>query len=374
MDLSHIFKIVLLVCLCVLSYSLPVQTAVTLSVPVAPIVVRGVEVIPSKTGGCTNVTVAFTAMSKVQIVWTIDKGIKPEDVNPSTMIHNHLTKHGDSHTSICLPSGLVYDKLVLHLLCEMHSFELHLDMRIPKATIEVREPLEQYDLIVPKPNEIGVTSRGEARFPVMVNNSATGYAFGLLQAEVTLLYGNYIRYDSAFSFLPASPNQIISAQQVGVNGKENLFNIALKSNILRKGEAFIAIMAASSNPNSIVERLDIKQGILLRRGNDKNSGFNNALHFPEGQSEVITIKKHNNAIMVCETVGDTNPSVTLYKRTLGGIEPVNVPSYTTSLPPETVTTFQLLNVTEADSGVYICKVAKNQRSSSKVFTVNVVTS
>ncbi|XP_053407980.1 uncharacterized protein LOC123547861 [Mercenaria mercenaria] len=336
-----------------------------------PIEVKSVDVTTSLSG-CTNVSVSFTAMENVTALWTVNEGFLPRDLNGQSTTNVYKTGKGKV-ASICLPTDMKFDSIRLHLICEMHSFELHLSLQVSHNMTSTQENVKQYVLMVPQSNEIGISSRGEARFHVMVDTSGTKFSFGMLQAEATLLYGTIALHDSAFSFLPDNKNKMLRLRKIAETGTEYHTDVVIKSANLQKSKTMISVSVACSQPQSIVQRLDMKHVTYLKRN---QVGFSASQKHPvavlgEQKQELLNVAKNGNVLLRCRAFGFPRPNITLHKKEGNKIRSHTVPSYTTSLEFEKTTVFQILNATASDSGHYICKTSNGLSSAEKTYTVKV---
>jgi hypothetical protein len=165
--------------------------------------------------------------------------------------------------SVCVPREKTYEAIFLHLYCDKHSYELHLNLKLSNILAESNEQLKQPLLLIPRSHEIGISSRGEARFHVMVNTSGTDFSFGMLQTEVTL-NGALHENDVAYSFYPAEKHKLVNMKKISGSIGEYHTDITIKSKNLKSSDTIIAVSSACTNPTSILQRLDIKQTINLQ--------------------------------------------------------------------------------------------------------------
>ncbi|XP_060575126.1 uncharacterized protein LOC132732671 [Ruditapes philippinarum] len=338
----------------------------------APIEVKSIHV-TSSLPACTNVTVTFVAMENVTVLWTINEGFLPEDLNARATSSVQATGQSKS-ASICLPTDMAFDSLRLHLICQMHSFELHLSLQVSHNMSNTQEDIKQYYLLVPQSNEIGISSRGEARFHVMVDTSGTKFSFGMLQAEATLLNGAVQEHDAAFSFLPDNNNnKMLRMRKIANSGTEYHADIAIISRNLKKSKTMISVSVACTQPASILHRLDMKQVTYLQRNTAglSSSQMNPVAFLGENKQESVTLAREGNTLLRCKSFGFPRPNVTLLKQEGNKLRPQTVPFYTTSLEFEKTTVYQLLNVTVQDSGLYICKSSNTISSAEKTYSVKV---
>lgn len=279
----------------------------------------------------------------------------------------------EKSAAICLPTDLKFETVRLHLICEKHSFELHVDLHVSHNMSNTREDVKQYILLVPQSNEIGISSRGEARFHVMVDTSGTQFMFGMLQTQVTMLQGANVQHDSAYSFLPDDKNKRVRLRQISSTETEYHADIVIMSNILPTSETMIAVLAACTHPRSMIQRLDMKQVRYLKRHETGSlHSQSQPLAIIDQHDQTLQVIKRDNALMRCKAFGYPRPNIALYRTNGVKREPYTLASYTTSLQFEKTTVFQLLNATDSDSGKYICKAFNANTSVEKGYTVKVV--
>lgn len=281
--------------------------------------------------------------------------------------------HKGISSSICLPKDLNIVDLKLHLISEKNSFELHLGFKVSHNMTNTSEDIKQYILLVPESSEVGVSSSGEARFHVMVDTFGTKFLFGLLQTDVSLLHGQVVQQDSAFSFLPDNRKKIIRFQKNVSKGTEYHTDVILKSDILQKSKAMVSVSAACTQIHSVIHRLDIKKVLYLQRkaveatSNNKHS----VAILGVQKQEFIPVEEQGNTLLKCTSFGIPRPNITLYRKVSDKFTPHILPSYTISLKYEQTKVFQILNATMSNSGLYICKASNTMSSAEKTYMVNV---
>ena len=233
----------------------------------------------------------------------------------------------------------------------------------------VFEHVSTYTVYVPPSGEIGISPLGEARFHAMVNTSGTTFAFGMLQAEVALYDSNPADvtktfYDSnaAYSFLPDDKNNVVRMKKIIENNNESHTDVIIKSNKLFQEGAVISVLAACTNPSSLVHRMDVKQVRYIHPTGTSSPIKPDTLGFIQEDYNLF-VERNQNALIRCTVIGNPQPTMTLHKKGKNGMlsAAMDAPFHLTVLKYKTTAVFHVFNVDETKTGKYVCMATNGNR-------------
>lgn len=345
----------------------------------APVDLHHVSVTSQKKG-FTSVSVTYTSRDPVEPSWTIDEGFTPQYFNPTTFESIVKHKNGSTTATIDLPKDLSFNVIRFHLVCEQQSFVVHLALRVTYGMAPTFEKISQYSLFVPPSSEIGISSRGEARFHTMVNNSGTSFSFGMLQTEAALLSSlqndpsrTYYDSNAAYSFLPDDRSKVVRLRKVIETAHEYHADVIVKSNKIFKDGAVISVLAACTNPSSLINRMDIKQVRYVHPTGTTTPVKADSLGFIQEDFNLF-VEKNQNALIRCTAIGNPRPQITLHKKDKKGHGPaLKVPQHMTVLKYKFSAVFHIFNVDETKIGEYVCVASNgNRKVESAIHTLSLI--
>lgn len=278
-------------------------------------------------------------------------------------------KNGSITATIDLPTELAFNVLRCHLVCEQHSFLVHLALKVTHGMAPVFEHVSQYTVYVPPSSEIGISPLGEARFHTMVNTSGTTFSFGMLQAEVALYNSfpgdvtkNHFESNAAYSFLPDDKNKVVRMKKVVENNNEFHTDIIIKTDKVFQDGAVISILAACTNPSSLIHRMDVKQIRYVHPTGTSSPVKADTLGFI-AEDYNLFVEKNQHALIRCTVIGNPHPTVTLHKKGKNGVvsAAIDAPYHLTELKYKVTVVFHVFNVDETKTGKYICMASNGNR-------------
>lgn len=303
------------------------------------------------------------------------------DFNSNTFQSAVRHQNGSVTATIDLPSDLNFNVLRCHLVCEEHSFLVHLALRIDSKMIPLFEHISQYTVYVPPSSEIGISPLGEARFHTMVNTTGTAFVFGMLQAEVALYSSppddvtkTYFDSNAAYSFLPDDKGKVVRLSKVIENSKEYHADVIIKTHKIFQDGAVISVLAACTNPSSLIHRMDVKHVRYVHPTGTSSPVKPDTLGFIQEDYNLF-VERNQNALIRCTVIGNPHPTITLHKRGKKGLSTaIDVPFHMTHLKYKSTAVFHMFNVDETKTGDYICLASNgNRQVESSPHTLSLIT-
>lgn len=290
----------------------------------------------------------------------------------STKVQETLVRHenGSISATVHIPTDMDFMLLRLHTACNVHNFRMHVVLDVKHGMADVFEVIDQYTMFIPPTREIGVSPKGEARFPVMVNASGTPFVFGLVQAELALyskrpndVEFTFFNPFSAYSFYPSEKTSPIQLHVYEQTNQLYHADIILKSDKLYQTGTIMSILSACTiSAPSIVRRLDMKQILYLNPTATATPVTSMTLGFIDEEYN-IHVKPNDHGLIRCTLIGNPPRNVMLHKKNADGTNVmVHAPEHSTYLKYKTTTVFHLLNVSQSDVGDYYCHATDGVRN------------